>query len=341
MQLPDISRCNVVRFLFFSGAAFIAGCTSFDHLTKAPTAGESGPRASECASCHVQQYREWQVTAHAKASTNTAFQEAAGNPPAEECLQCHSTLSSQDTVLHARSFNREEGVTCVSCHLVDGKMHGPHPSTALVSPHPIIEDKVTYTVPTFCAPCHGETHEQWQKATANQPRPTCQECHQSVVQRTASQGTNLFSDLLVAFEKTLPSQSHDIRLEKMAFFPEIVELTFSPTFSGSAQNILKVTVHNNLPHDLPTGTYGSKEIRLLLVADREEDRSLNGQGLMLANAAQTMVPCAQKNIEISIPKAYRARPLHLQLVRTSPDDPVRKPIILASFPVPSAQEAKP
>ncbi|MDD2463575.1 MAG: multiheme c-type cytochrome [Desulfobulbus sp.] len=333
-------RLRLLGYLFISGTAFVAGCNSFDHLTKVPPVGEPGPKAIECGACHVQQYQEWQATAHARSYTNAAFKDAAGNPPEEECLQCHSPLSVHGQEVQARSFNREEGVVCISCHLVDGTMHGPHPSTALVSPHPIVEDPITYASPDFCAPCHGETHEQWQKATASQPRPTCQECHQTGVRRTASQGTNLLSNILVSFEKTLPSHSHDIRLEKMASFPEMVEVTMMIISSAPAQSILEITVLNNLPHDLPTGTYGSKEIRLLLVADKE-GRSVNGQGIVLSNAAQALASGAKKTIEISIPRAYRARPLNLHLVRISPNDPVRKPLILASFPIPSAQEAKP
>ena len=63
--------------------------------------------------------------------------------------------------------------------------------------------------------------------------------------------------------------------------------------------------------------------------------------VVLGNAADALTSGAKKDIELPIPKAYIKRPLHLQIVRTNPDDPERKPIILASFPVPSFQEAKP
>ncbi len=342
MRLFCLARRHVLRSLILSGAALVvaAGCTSFDHLTKVPAAGEPGPKASECGSCHGQQYREWQQSTHAKASTNAAFMEAAGDPPEEECLQCHATLSVHDKPLHVRSFNRDEGVTCISCHLVDGAMHGPHPSTALVSPHPITEDSNIFASSALCAPCHGETYGQWQKANTAPAWPTCQECHQGAVERTATQGTNLFSDLLVAFEQSLPSRSHDIRLENMASFPEVVSMTLTLRSPVSASRILEVKLTNNLPHDLPTGTYGAKEIRLQLVPDREE-RPLNGQGVVLASAADALASGAMRKMELPVPANSNDRPLHLQLVRTSPDAPNKKPIILASIPVPSFQEAKP
>ena len=334
------ARWFKARYLIFLGAAGIAGCSSFDHLTRLPAVGEPGPKASECGACHVEQYQEWQLTAHAAASTNAAFQADAGNPPEEECLQCHGPLSSQGKVLQARSFAREEGVSCVSCHLVDGKMLGPHPSTALVSPHPIGGDRAAYGESSFCTPCHVETHEQWQKATVDPTKPTCQQCHLAKVSRTASQGTNFFSDFLVSFEKKLPSRSHDIRLEKMVISKEMFAVTMALKSSDPVHPLLEITLHNNLPHDLPTGTYGTKEIRLQLVAEKG-DAPLIGLGMVLGTASQALASGQRKTIELAIPSAYRATPLHLQLIRTSPNDPGRQPIILASFPLPSAQEVRP
>ena len=172
-------------------AIALSGCSSFDRLTHIPSPGEPGPSAQQCRHCHQQQYFEWHGTAHANASTNRVFLEAAGAPPEEECLHCHSPLRSQNLVLQPRLFHPEEGVNCVSCHLVAGAMHGPHPSTALISPHPIVEDSA-FTASSFCGPCHEETYTQWQEAVAEMPRPTCQSCHQLALRRTASQGTNFF-----------------------------------------------------------------------------------------------------------------------------------------------------
>lgn len=341
MSWPCFSTIRLLGCLLLSGTALFAGCTSFDHLTRIPATGETRPKDSECGGCHGAQYREWQETVHAKAFTSPTFQEAAGNPPEAECLQCHAPLGMRDGQMASRPFNREEGITCVSCHLVDGAMHGPHASTALVSPHPIKEDHAAYTSPSVCAPCHGETHEQWQKATAGHSAPTCQECHQASVQRTVSQGTNLFSNILVAFEKKETTRSHDINLEKMAQFSGGITLTISPQSLGSTPPILEVTVRNNLPHDLPTGTYGDKEIRLVPVIDKGE-RRLVERALVIGNAHHALAAGEEKKVQISLADAdRRSGPLRLDVERHSESHPDRNPIILASAPIPSASEAQP
>lgn len=324
--------------LLLSGTALFTGCTSFDHLTRIPPAGEIGPKASECGSCHVQQYSEWQATVHAKASISTSFLEAAGNPPEEECLQCHSPLGMREGKMVSRTFNKDEGITCVSCHLVNGAMHGPHGSTALVSPHLIQENRSIYTSPSVCASCHGETLEQWQKATAKQSTPTCQACHQGSIQRTVTQGTNLFSNILVAFEKKETTRSHDINLESMAQFPEGITMTVSRKPQGSKATALEVMVRNMLPHNLPTGTYGSKEIRLVLVADKGERL----QTLLISNANHALTTGEGKKVQISLTDAdLGSAPLRLDLERHSASFPDRNPIILASVPIDPAAEAQP
>lgn len=333
MPRHRVPAARLLNWLFLLGAALFAGCTSFDHLTQVPATGTIGPKASECGSCHGQQHREWQATVHAKAFASPTFQEAAGNPPEAECLQCHSPLGMREGQLVSRTFNREEGITCVSCHLVDGAMHGPHGSSALVSPHPIKED-TSFTSPSFCAPCHGETHAQWQKATTQHPAPTCQECHQASIQRTATQGTNVFSDLLVAFEKKETTRSHDINLERMAQVPGGVTVTAAPA-SGAKPAALMVTVRNNLPHNLPTGTFGSKTIRLVPVIGDEKR-----QGVEIASAQHALASGESKQVQISLPDAdLRSGRLRFTLERQSESHPDRNPVVLTSTALPSAPEA--
>lgn len=328
-------------YLIAVGCGALVGCTSFDHLTQVPSTGDSGPKASECGSCHGEPYREWQGSVHARSFTSSVFQEAAGQPPTEECLQCHSPLGKRDDVMLTRSFHREEGVSCTSCHLVKGAMHGPHGTTALVSPHPIQEDPDTYTSPLICADCHGETVEQWQKATARKPAPTCQECHQALVERTVTQGTNLFSKFLVTFEKKVTTRSHDINLEHMPRLADGIILTIAPPSHHSGTISWEVTVRNTLPHDLPTGTYGEKEIRLVPVAIKKSQR-LPTRGVFISNVSQTLAAGEAKKVRLIL----TAEELHygafrLDLERSSPSHAERNPIILASVPIPSSQEVLP
>jgi len=48
---------------------------------------------------------------------------------------------------------------------------------------------------------------------------------------------------------------------------------------------------------------------------------------------------SRQTIVLPLPKDVAIDTLTLQLIRSSPDDQDRQPIILASFPVPPAQEA--
>ena len=337
-MFPHNFPLSSIRNWLLTAFLLLAGCTSFDHLTRIPPAGETGPKASECGSCQVQQYREWQTTVHAKASTSASFLEAAGNPPEEECLQCHSPLGVRDGTMVHRTFNKDEGITCVSCHLVDGAMHGPRGSTALVSPHRIQEDRTAYASPSVCAPCHGETLEQWRKATAQQNAPTCQECHQGSVQRTVTQGTNLFSNILVAFEQKGATRSHDINLERMARPPEGITITVPPPLKGPKAAVIEVMVRNMLPHDLPTGTYGSKEIRLVVVSGKGERL----QEVVISNANHALTSGEAKKVQVSLAKIdHGSAPLRLDLERHSASFPDRNPIILASVPIDPVAEAQP
>jgi hypothetical protein len=331
----------LLKYLILAGSSLLASCTSFDHLTQAPATGDSGPKASECGTCHGAQYREWQGSVHAQSFTSTAFQAAAGIPPEAECLQCHSSLGMRDNAMVSRSFNQHEGVTCVSCHLVEGSMHGPHGSTALVSPHRIQEDRATYTSPSLCANCHGETVEQWHKATARQQAPTCQQCHQAVVERTVTQGTNFFSNMLVAFEKKVSTRSHDINLEHMTRVPDGISLTIAPPTHHADETSWEVTVRNNLPHDLPTGTYGEKELRLVPVV-ATENRRLSKQSVLLGKASQALTAGESKKLRITLKtNEVPSGPLRLDVERHSPSHAERNPIVLATAPIPSTPEALP
>jgi len=321
------------------GFLLLAGCTTFGSLTRTSTANHEGPQASQCGACHVDQYREWQVTAHAKAFTSTTFQEAAGSPPEKECLNCHSPLEIRTAQTESRAFHQQEGVTCISCHLSEGKMHGPHASSALFNPHPVEEDRTFYASQSLCAACHAETHTQWQKAAARQETRTCQECHQPVVQRRATQGTNFFSKILVAFEDELPTRSHEITLEKMVNFPGGVTITALAIKTGPNAPALEVTLRNNLPHDLPTGTYGEKEVQLVLTSAKDKEL-LADKKVQVSNEQHPIAAGETKKIVIPLASTdVLSGTLRLQLERHSESHAGRPPILLASTTIDSVSEA--
>lgn len=321
------------------GTLFISGCTSFSHLTRINPADHDGPEASQCGSCHVKQYQEWQGTAHAGAFTSKTFQEAAGSPAEAECLQCHAPLDINAGKTEARFFHQKEGVTCISCHLSQGKMHGPHPTSALFTPHPVQENDTFYLSPSLCASCHGETHTQWQKAAVGQQIRSCQECHMPAVQRRATEGTNLFSNILVSFEEKIQTRSHAITLDNMVNLTGAVTITTLALNQGKDTPALAITVSNNLPHDLPTGTFGEKKIELSLLF-LKDGVQVAEKRLVVSNEKEALASGETKKLILPLSlESTHSDTLHLRLERHSPIHAGRPPIILSSRIINSIDKA--
>ena len=332
-----LEQTPIIVFLF--GMLFMTSCVPFGHLTRISPEGHEGPQVSQCGTCHVEQYQEWQGSAHAGAFTSKTFQEAAGSPAGEECLQCHTPLGIQEKKTEARSFHQEEGVTCVSCHLSRGKMVGPHATSALFAPHPVQVDSQLYRSPDLCATCHEETQAQWQKATAGQQSKNCQECHMPAVQRRATEGTNPFSNILVSFEDKIQTRSHSTTLENMANSPDAVTITTMAQSHGQDAPALTITIHNNLPHNLPTGTFGAKDIQLALVF-LQKGVQIAEKRVVVSDEKQPLAPGDSKRLILPLSSAAaHADTLRLNLERHSDSHTGRPPIILSSKIIDSVSES--
>lgn len=247
------------------------GCSGFDHLTAIDKQTGIGPSAADCGSCHVEQYREWQGSAHNLAYTDPLYREATDDYDDESCLACHIPESIRSQELNVRGYALHEGITCTSCHLEAGTMYGPHESSALVNPHPVKADTQFYRSSTLCGVCHQETFATWQKSVAAQkgksPVPQCQECHMAVVTRTSTLGTNMFSKLLVSFEKEHQVHSHTIGLDTMADFPDAVQIDSTSTL----KNPFRVRIRNLLPHNLPGGEYTDSSLVLVVLPEEQKN----------------------------------------------------------------------
>ena len=331
-----LEQTSIIVLLF--GTLFMTSCTPFGHLTRISPDVHEGPQASQCGACHVEQYREWQGSAHAGAFTNKTFQGAAGSPAEEECLKCHTPLGIQEKQ-EARSFHQEEGVTCVSCHLSQGKMVGPHATSALFTPHPVQENSQLYQSPALCATCHAETLSQWQKAAAGQQVRSCQDCHMPTVQRRATQGTNLFSTLLVSFEDKVQTRRHAMTLETMANSQGAVTISTLAMNQGPDTPALAIIIGNNLPHDLPTGTFGTKEIQLSLVF-LLDGVQVAEKKVMVSDEKNPVAAGDSKKLVLHLSSAAaHADTLYLNLERHSASHAGRPPIILSSKIIDSVSEA--
>lgn len=248
-----------------------------------------GPTAADCGACHVQQYHEWRSSAHARAWSSSVFARRTDGYRFTACLPCHApTTALAGPPLELRAHFRSDGVTCVVCHLKDGRLAGPVAATALVHPHPVAVDEPTYRDSRLCGLCHEGTYREWLSAT--EPKPTCQSCHMPSVHRRVTQGTDAFSKVLVSFEKPLAQRRHDFAA------PPLQTVSTQPVASAqriadSRMAVIRLT--NPLPHSLPAGDFGPRRLVLQAIFSnaagaelaRHEQRLVRALGTALAPGA--------------------------------------------------------
>ena len=288
----DHNRCVYPWIFIGAGLAIgLASCASFKHLTQV---SNTFPPAKDCGKCHVDIYHEWSQSDHAHAYTNPHFREAKDDYAFEDCLGCHAP----EPMLTAgrpgvRPSGREEGVTCVACHLDQGVLSGPLKPTGKVHPHPIGVRPEIYLDSGICGRCHEGTMEQW---TAVESRKnTCQECHMGSIERKVTQATGGISNLLVAMEKQVPVRRHEFRI------PDGSEwLGLNLRRSGTAA---EVVVENRCPHDLPTGNFGFRVVTLEVFAADGRGRTLRvGRWELARESGTALRPGESRTWTVAVPE---------------------------------------
>lgn len=86
--------------------------------------------SASCGKCHKTIYDQWKTSRHAAAWTNQPYKDwMAKKSKPESCHKCHIPSSILDIAPKQpkpREERLDEGVGCASCHVLDGKVHGPH-----------------------------------------------------------------------------------------------------------------------------------------------------------------------------------------------------------------------
>jgi hypothetical protein len=215
------------------------------------------PPAERCGECHIEIYKEWEDSPHARSFSSEEFREATHDYSFEFCLGCHAPESIYtEGEPRPRTVKREEGVTCNGCHLTENcKLAGPLKSRA---PHPVDQEHRLYLESQLCGKCHERTFKEWQKAS-QEDKKHCQECHMPAVKRKLIQ---------------------DEPWQKLYRKKEIKRHTFSPAEELLAsESPIKIDLHwpgeegpqlrgqleienASIPHSLPTGDYGYREVVL-------------------------------------------------------------------------------
>lgn len=168
--------------------------------------------AATCSACHSQIYAEWKKSGHARAFLDPLYQAELRHQPAPfVCHRCHTPLVEQRKELATWMWAvlpkvvpktednprfdpllQQEGVTCVACHQVQGRMVGPF-DDAEGAPHPTA--KGTLRAVDSCAVCHqfgfdriGKLHRpiidtvtEWHDYREDGGDKRCADCHLPVV----------------------------------------------------------------------------------------------------------------------------------------------------------------
>jgi hypothetical protein len=189
-------------------------------------------------------------------------------------------------------------------------MRGPATRSLPVEVHPVIEQDPLYRSSELCGGCHEGTFAEWKAspAPAAHEKETCQGCHMPSVHRTVESVNQEvpYSPLFVALEKTQMLRRHRFAVPHDAEEEIVLALERRP-------DALVVRVENRLPHALPTGSFGRREVRLLV--------SWPGGSAELPVASRpgaSLAPDATRTLELPLAGAARSAPLSVALRRLDP-----------------------
>jgi len=302
----------------------LIGCSPFEKLTKVV---EEYPRAAVCGECHPEIHREWSGSRHAHAYANAPFRNATNDYRFGLCLGCHAPEPRLTPGRPAaRSAQPEEGVTCVSCHLEEGKLTGPLKSSGLVAPHAVNVTEARYKDSRFCGRCHEGTYAEW-NATTMDKKPTCQECHMPRVKRKVTQATGLLSRPLVALER-------EEWLKRHLFITNPQELD-RPPFSVEAKRdgeTVTVTIKNHVPHLVPTGDFGLRVAVLEAFAvDAKGEAVKIGERELLKEVGTAIQPQASLEWKLSVPADTKS--LQVKLTRLAREGVPAAELIKTELPL--------
>lgn len=170
-------------------------------VTGSGTGGAPGGRretpfqtSAECRACHEDVYAEWKTSYHAMAWTDPMVQQLSGGFTQPECIDCHAPLPIHVTGVSQRvaprRHAREDGVDCISCHVLEDGVSVAASRTVDTSAtpgacRPVATDSMTKV--DACAGCHNQ-HETVNELAESGIGKTCSDCHMRPVARKAREG---------------------------------------------------------------------------------------------------------------------------------------------------------
>jgi hypothetical protein len=199
---------------------------------------------SGCITCHFDVAASWRASRHAQSFTNDAFARSYAVEPRAECRACHAPEALPGAVEHD---GREElGVTCITCHFVDGVVLAAPGESRERPPHPILRTEA-FASQAACGGCHQfpipggdpERPEHLAQTTLDELAESgrgesCVDCHMPVVEGAAG-----------SFRSHALASTRD---------PEAWRRAFSIVAARPAPRVIEVTLRlHDVGHRLPTG----------------------------------------------------------------------------------------
>lgn len=209
-----IALCLLVIPLWKIAPAEMASTTeTADHptdLAQAAVFAAGYSAATQCSSCHAEQFKEWRQSFHARSLTSDGFLRSfpqyldfAGKQPEEDsrapmaCFNCHAPLLKggdpnmirqvTDWVLAKEKGKLEEfEVSCVACHADGSRLFSGPIGDPKDNPFHASKLATAYKTGSFCATCHAwesrgipcsDVYTDWKTSKAAKQGKTCQSCH--------------------------------------------------------------------------------------------------------------------------------------------------------------------
>lgn len=109
-------------------APLLVALASILSSASVPAQGLDASTAS-CATCHSEIHREWRSGAHAGAWVNPIYRNwIKTKKRPKSCHSCHiptGALAKAPRKPKARTDDLDDGVHCATCHVLEGRVHGP------------------------------------------------------------------------------------------------------------------------------------------------------------------------------------------------------------------------
>lgn len=281
----------------------VGGCNYTMHPELAGS-GVAMPPSDRCQECHTVIYEEWRNSPHSRAYTNKPFKDITASYKVTACLPCHAPESVFGKEKKLRETRHEEGVNCQSCHLVNGVLQGPVEQHLPFNIHPI-KQMDTYRKSEFCGKCHSRTFAEYKQS--GRTKKTCQECHMPTVRRTI-----IDNKPWVWAKDKYDFRRHSFNVMDLEEIGSKIGL--SVVLAGQHPPSGQIVIENReIPHNIPTGTYGYHEIRLNLYLLDDLGEPKAQQSFSFTQEMKTAIKPGEKRVisfafsdQLALPFAVKA-----------------------------------